>query len=334
VSAAPTATSRLAGLDVLKGVAIVGVVAIHTPPSDAPEYRALVLQGVARLAVPLFLVISGFLVGSRPPSRERATAYFWKFVRLHLLYGALYWLLDPLRGVPWAPITPKVALMHFAAFSFPGQFYLFALLQIYFALAFLIPERAWGRTPLLLASAALAIATTAFLSHARGAAGAPTPFGVIASQVEGTALLWLFPFCLGMRIGRSRAPERAPGGAALWIALALLAACVAALDLPHTDGPGYTDRVAYARWSIGLGTILLAVALPGASRRLRLAPLEALGRESFGIFVWNPLITGVLKLRWLHPVDVWDSLFFLLITLAIAYPLSRGLRRVAPFAFP
>jgi peptidoglycan/LPS O-acetylase OafA/YrhL len=334
VSAAPAPTPRLHGLDVLKGVAIVGVVAIHTPPSDAPEYRALVLEGVARLAVPLFLVISGFLVGSRPPSRERASAYFWKFVRLHLLYGACYWLLDPLRGVPWAPITPKVALMHFAAFSFPGQFYLFALLQIYFALAFLVPERAWGRAPLLLASAALAIATIVFLSSAPGASGAPTLSGVLASQAEGTAFLWLFPFCLGIWIGRRVGAGDLLPGAALGLALAGLAACVAALDLPRTDGAGYPDRFAYARWSIGTGTVLLAFALPVASRRLRLAPLEALGRESFGIFVLNPLITGVLKLHAVHAVDVWDSLLFLAVTLAIAYPLSRCLRRVVPFALP
>jgi surface polysaccharide O-acyltransferase-like enzyme len=334
VSAAPVTTPRLPGLDVLKGVAIVGVVAIHTPPSDAPEYRALVLQGVARLAVPLFLVISGYLVGSRPPSRERASAYFWKFVRLHLLYGAFYWLFDPLRGVPWAPITPKVALMHFAAFSFPGQFYLFALLQIYFVLAFVVPERAWGRAPLLLASAALAVATIAWLTRVPGVAGAPTFAGVLASQAEGTAFLWLFPFCLGMAVGRRVSAGDPAPGAALAIALAGLAACVAALDLPRTGGAGYSDRFAYARWSVGIGTVLLALALPAGARRLRLAPLEALGRESFGIFVLNPLITGALKLRWLHAVDVWDSLFFLVLTLAIAYPLSRGLRRVAPFAFP
>jgi peptidoglycan/LPS O-acetylase OafA/YrhL len=184
----------------------------------------------------------------------------------------------------------------------------------------------------VLASAALAIATVALL--AARVAGPSTLIGVAASQAEGTAFLWLFPFCLGMWIGRSGAPARAPGGAALGIAIALIAASLAALDFPHTDGPGYADRFAYARWSIGIGTILLAFALPIASRSLRLAPVEALGRESFGIFVWNPLITGVLKLHGLHPVDVWDSLLFLTLTLAIAYPLSRALRRLVPFAFP
>ena len=144
VSAASPETQRLPGLDALKGIAIIGVVVIHAAPNDAPGYLDYVVGGVARLAVPLFLIISGFLIGSRRPSRAKAFLYFRKFLRLHILYGALYWVVQPLSGASYAPVTLKSALMHFAAFSYAGQFFLFALTQIYFILAVFVPERFWG----------------------------------------------------------------------------------------------------------------------------------------------------------------------------------------------
>lgn len=327
--------ARLPGLDALKGIAIIGVVAIHAAPSGAPLYLEHGINGVARLAVPLFLVVSGFLLGARPPSRAKAGRYFWKFARLHLLYGAFYWAVQPLVGVPYAPLTPKSAVMHFAAFSYAGQFYLFALTQLYFAFAFLVPERLWSSPRLLAAAALLHAGTVVALVWSLGATGASPLLRVLVGQAEATAALWLLPFCLGTFVGGRFA--RAPGsgaGAARCALLALGAVALVTLDLPPTGGAGYAERFPYARWSISLGAALLALAVPFASRRLRLGPVAALGRESFGIFVLNPLILGVLRLHLGDIESVPESALYLALTLAIAYGLARVLRPRIPFAFP
>ena len=335
MTAAPPGT-RLPGLDALKGLAIVGVVAIHAAPSGESLYTEHVIGGVTRLAVPLFLVVSGFLLGSRPPSRAKASRYFWKFLRLHLLYGALYWVVQPpLVGTAYAPVTPKSALMHFAAFSYAGQFYLFALTQIYFAFAFLLPEKLWSRATLLLASAALHAATVAALGWSFGDPGAGPLTRLLVGQAEATAFLWLLPFCLGVWLGArvARAPEAfsGPAASALFAALAVI---LVTLDLPPTDGVSYAQRFPYARWSIAIGAALLALAVPCASRHLRLGPVAALGRESFGIFVLNTLILGVLRRAFGGVESVPESALYAAVTLAIAFLLARALRPRIPFAFP
>src|SRR5207249_2467992 len=106
--------------------------------------------------------------------------------------------------------------------------------------------------------------------------------------------LWLFPFCFGIWLG-CRFGDRPPSPAlaAASIALAAGAVTVAVLDVPPTAGPLYLDHWPYTRWSILIGVAALAGALPWAARSLRVAPLAALGRESFGIFVLNPLVLDV-----------------------------------------
>jgi peptidoglycan/LPS O-acetylase OafA/YrhL len=330
VGAASPERERLRGLDALKGLAIVGVVAIHAQPTDSPSYHAHVVNGVARLAVPLFLMVTGFLIGAGGTTRAKLALYFRKFLRLHLLYGAFYFAVRPIRGAPFFPITAGSVLAAFYAYSYPGQFYLLALTQIYFVLAYVVPERWHRSTVLLLASLALAAVTVELAERSFDAPEIPP---ALSSYWEASPFLWLFPCCLGMWMGARFAGSPAVG-AVQSAALALAAAGVAALDLPATGREGHENNFGYARWSIVLATGLLGLGLPWAARSLRLPGVEALGRESFGIFVLNPLILDVLEIPFGAPADVSVSLLFVAVALAIAVPASRALRRWAPFAFP
>jgi peptidoglycan/LPS O-acetylase OafA/YrhL len=311
------------------------VVAIHAAPSGAPDYQRYVIAGIARLAVPLFLVISGFLIGRSRPPQAKLVGYFWKFVRLHLLYGAFYWALEPVTLGGYRDLAPKNVLMHFAAFAYPGQYYLFVLPQIYFLFGFVIPEPWRSRTVLLAASLLLAAGCVAILSASLASGSAAPLPAVVAGHAEATCVLWLFAFTAGVWIGarEGRAPVARVGRAGSLL-LAAAATTLAVLELPPTDGALYVKQFAYARWSILIGTALLAGALPWTSRSLRLGPLEALGRESFGVFVLNPAILALLKLGLGHAETLSRSLLYLAATLAIAYGLTRWLRPRLPFAFP
>jgi fucose 4-O-acetylase-like acetyltransferase len=335
VSTAPPARTRLGGLDSLKGIAIILVVLIHASPSGAPDYERYVISGIARLAVPLFLVISGFLIGSSRPPRAKLVLYFWKFVRLHLLYSAFYWALEALGFREGRPLTLKNALMHFAAFAYAGQFYLFILPQIYFLFAFLIPERLRSTTGLLVGSLLLSTGCVAFLAASvSSGSSAPLPW-IIANQAEATLVAWLFTFTVGIWMGaRSAHPRLSRSGAVPSLLFAIMAATLAALDLPATDGVDYVVHFPYARWSILIGTALLAAALPWASRSLRLGPVEAVGRETFGIFVFNPVILGILVNQLGSVATLSRSFLYAAATVGIAYSITRLLRRRIPFAFP
>jgi peptidoglycan/LPS O-acetylase OafA/YrhL len=333
VSTRAPAATRLGGLDSLKGIAIALVVAIHAAPSAAPEYQRIVIAGIARLAVPLFLVMSGYLIGSRPPPQAKLAGYFWKFLRLHLIYGAFYWALEPLSAGHYRALSPKNALMHFAAFAYPGQYYLFVLPQIYLLFGFLIPERRRSQTGLLLASLLLSAGCIALLAASVASGSAAPPPGIVAGHAEASFVLWLFAFCAGVWVGARERSFARLGGAGSLLLLAA-AAGLAVFELPRTDGAAYLERFAYARWSILIGTALMAAALPWAAHRLRLPPFEALGRESFGIFVFNPAILFLLA-RAVGQVETLPrSLAYLAVTLAVAYGLARTLRPRLPIAFP
>jgi peptidoglycan/LPS O-acetylase OafA/YrhL len=328
------ARPRLGGLDALKGIAIVLVVAIHAAPGEGSAYYQYAIAGVARLAVPLFLMISGFLIGTGQPPREKLVGYFWKFVRLHLLYSAFYWATEPWGVGAWRELTLKNALMHFAPFSFPGQFYLFVLPQIWFVFAFLVPSRLRSTTGLLLASLAIAAATIAFVASCMSSGRSPLPWWALG-HASATLLGWLYPFTLGIWVGARAAagPFARLGGPACGL-LAAAAAAIVAFDLPVTDGPYYLRHFGYLRWSLLIGMTLLALALPWLARNLRLPPFEALGRESFGVYVFNPLVLGLLILGFGVVTDVPRSLAYGAVMIAVSFVVSRPLRRRIPFAFP
>ena len=67
----PDTSSRLAGLDALKGVSILMVVLIHAVPEGPDWYQDHVVNGIARLAVPSFLIVTGFLNGLMGSSRAK-----------------------------------------------------------------------------------------------------------------------------------------------------------------------------------------------------------------------------------------------------------------------
>jgi fucose 4-O-acetylase-like acetyltransferase len=311
------------------------VVLIHSAPSDAPAWERHVISGVARLAVPLFLVITGFLIGRNQPPREKLAGYFWTFLRLHLLWGAFYWALEPLGLQEAQDLTVKNALMQFAAFSYAGQFYLVVLVQIYFLFGFFVPERMRTSPGLLAGSLLLAAGCVAFLAASvSSGSAAPLPW-ILAGHAESTPVVWSFAFTAGIWMGARPAASRlARLGALPGLLLVGLAAAVTALDLPATDGADYVKRFPYARWSVLIGTALLAAALPWASRHLRLGPLASLGRESFGIFVLNPVILLVLTRQLGDAATLSQSLLYAAATLAIGFAVTRLLLRRVPFALP
>ena len=180
--------TRLSGLDAVKGLAILMVVFIHAAPVERDAYQDHFVNGAARLAVPLFLAVSGYLAGLKGSSRARFAAYFRKFLKLHIVYSAFYWLLSVLRDGIADDITLKDVLLRFGAGAYAGQYYFAILVQTYFVAAFLLPSRFWRRWWVLPASALTAVAGTFLLAvefEAADPAPAPkrsrTSFSVMSS---------------------------------------------------------------------------------------------------------------------------------------------------------
>jgi surface polysaccharide O-acyltransferase-like enzyme len=325
---------RLPGLDALKGGAIVLVVLIHATPDGAIAYRNDFVQGIPRLAVPLFLVVTGYLAGFRNLPRERLATYFRRMLALHLFYGAFYWGVSLLaEGVP-ETTTLKSALLHFWAGSYMGQFYLVVLVQVFFVAAYALPERAWRSGTAVVVSALAAVAGIALLTgQLPGGGGA---LGELLARVRQNGVwLWFYYFSLGGYLGaRRRAAEArgessgTRGAAALAAAAAIGVALVTPLETAAPTG------LSYVRYPLWVGATLLALAVPGLARWDVLPGLQRLGRETFALYVLNPAILLLLYALVGRPQAAWSSWLYAAATVAVGFAAGRLMRRRTPFLLP
>jgi peptidoglycan/LPS O-acetylase OafA/YrhL len=336
VAAGGGGTQRLLGLDALKALAILGVVAIHASPVEASAYQRHVAGGVLRLAVPAFLIVTGFLAGSKQTGRARFAAYFRRFLGLHVAYGLFYWLVEIVRTRRLEAPGLKGALLHFGEAAWPGQFYFVILIQLFFLAAFVLPPSFWRSPAWVWASALAAVAGIAALPCLREIPDA----GAASHLVRGVAgsgsgiWLWLYYFALGGILG-----DRARGGrlpAALcdrrvaW-GLVALAASLVALDWPRWGDP-LVDP--YARASVWTGASLVGLAVPALAGGSPPRGLQRLGAASFGVFVLNPALLFALQAVFGVARDPWTSWGMVAAVALIAVPLTEQLRRRAPALVP
>jgi peptidoglycan/LPS O-acetylase OafA/YrhL len=321
--------ARLPGLDAAKGVAIVLVVLIHAAP-PAPDWWVYgMVNGVARLAVPVFIAITGFLMGARNASRDKVRSYFFTFLRLHLLYGAFYWAVAAVFTGRTGAGSLHEMLLHFYAYSYPGQFYFFILLQLFFLLSW-IPPRVCAARPALVAGLATTLLAVAFLRWSAEQPPTAGPLWLAERLGEAGFWVWLHFLVLGVFLGaHPKVLPRLPAAFAL-VALGVL---LAAFDVPGMD-PGHAERRPYARLSIVAGATPVILALPALARLRAPRWIQALGRESFGVFVLNPFVLRVLAIA-LGPRDgLALSLAHAALATALAFALARLGRRFVPMAVP
>jgi surface polysaccharide O-acyltransferase-like enzyme len=331
----PGTAGRLEGLDALKGVAILMVVAIHAAPEPASWYQSYVVNGVARLAVPCFLVVSGYLAAVHRASRQKLAGYFIKFLRLHVVYGAFYWVVDIARNGFGTP-SLKAALLHFGEASYAGQYFFIILLQLFFVAAFLLPEGFWRSTRSVVLTALVALAGFSVRSFVLSEPAWTDGLGRVLGRAltsESTIWLWLYYFTLGAHVGDRKLTGRFPalftqgGLCATLLGLALLGS---AANLPSVPGHGEPSALPYTRLAILTGATLVALTLPGLASRHAPGLLTRLGLNSFGLYVFNPALLAVLFTLAGYPEQVGPSLLSAAVVALAALPLTAGLRRVAP----
>ena len=330
-SAPPTA--RLKGIDTLKGLCIVGVVLIHAAPRYDDAYGIHVVGGLMRLAVPLFLAVTGYLVGLKRTGRSRFRSNLITFVRLHLIYGAFYGLFEALmNGVP-DPLTVKFVVMRFGQGAYLGQYYLVILIQLFLFLSLLPDQRSWRSAGWVWGSAATATAGVLLLAALPTEAheidapvavwkAARTPYGL---------WIWFFYFALGARLGSA---PGAPTLTRLRLAGAGLGLVVATIGFPDLPAWGDLLRYPYARVPIYLGAMLGILALPALARLRGNRVLARLGRDSFGIFVFNPAALMSIAHFFGRPASVPESWLHAAVALAACSALTTVLRRRARWALP
>ncbi|HWD76089.1 MAG TPA: acyltransferase [Solirubrobacteraceae bacterium] len=303
-SAAPTARGRVRQIDVVKGLAIIGVMVQHAFSSSILQDSWEILY--AGQAVPIFFVIMG-LNAAQSMARRRvkflADLYDSDYVkgRVQRLVAPIGWIwpvaLIAAVLVGAVHIGPLVLVGVLPISSAPGNYFVTIMLEfaVLFPAVFWYFNRAPVATTLVVAAADVGFELLAPHVHALGAAGPAHGYIYDAAIVKyGLAIMagvWLSRVELGGR------------GLALLTLLAL--GSVVYLVVVHQDPNGLTWLVSsfsrttnfisvfYAVWLTYMGIRLIPAQSSGTVYRA----LEKLGRASYHVFLVQIVWFGAITTR-------------------------------------
>ena len=349
--------SRVAGLDGLRGLAALYVVADHVflrafpgyPRDRAPFWAAWLIYG--RFAVVVFIVLSGFSLALSPArhgwrldgiaafARRRARRIlpaYWAALAFSL---AIAWLAipPPGSGAPGARsvLVNGLLVQNVVTAPSPNRSFWSMAVEAQLYLAFpllLLMVRRWG-------AAAMVAAVTALVAGA-GVLGAGIP-GLGALELQSPPDLAAL-FALGIAGAGIAGAHRARP----WGVLAL-AAVAPVLALVWLRGSVWTlDHLLWVDLALGPAVACLLAALAtGGAPRLRRAldtrPLRGLGRSSYSLYLTHgPIVVvvcGKLVAGRVRPGvdDFLVSLAIVLpLTIAFAWAFASVFENVRPFSRP
>jgi surface polysaccharide O-acyltransferase-like enzyme len=303
------AGGRSDGWDALKGIAIIGVVTIHSlfvATRAVPSRSVAVASAGLGVAVPTFILLSALLASREAMRSSAGTAVLRRVVRLvplYLIWTGVYIALSYLSGGPDLVQLRRSSVV--AVLLFGGSWYhlyfLPALIQLLVALPLLV---LLVKTPLRARVALLA--GIVFLALGPLVSGASSPGGhsphhhlVVALFSSSYVFVWI-PFGLaGAAVAMGTVAIRRP---ARWVAIGFVVFTLETLEglATHTS-----PSTGYAR----AGFLMAAIGAIGATRHWSSPPrwLVTLGRYSLGVFLLHPILLWVIR-----PVVVSSSGLWLL----------------------
>jgi fucose 4-O-acetylase-like acetyltransferase len=322
--------ARDSTIDVLRGLAIIGVVYVHGSWLLVNGTTPLIPSDWFRYDVGSFIAIAAYLtccstsarsLGYWPAVGKRLSRLWLPFVVWSLLYFACF--------ADWRILTPtKVLTRHFLGYGWAGQYYFLVLFQ----LAFLQPLFKYLRMPVRSVIAIyVASAVGLALLHCRIPGS-----GFALALAERPVIYWAPFVALGIWLARNREVfeqrfARVPNS--VIAVVCLLVSCAPLIQDHFFPHDRVTETLIHLRSSNLLGSTAFflgawLLARRGAFGRLEWI-LEILGRYVLGIFCLNPL--AILVIGWaaatsgvVHAIPYWLGPWMSLVSVPLALLLSLG----------
>ena len=328
-------------LDGVRGIAILMVLAFHTPGTIA-------WTRFGWAGVDLFFVLSGFLItgvlldGAAAPHRAR-TFYVRRALRIlplyyvailvalfvmpriapslegdaHRLAAHQLWLWTYTANWPIGlqgsdPVAPLPFLVHFWSLAIEEQFYLVWPLVIWLASPRTAIRVAWG---VIIGALACRLALLAF--------GAPisTRYFLTPCRLDGLAVGALIALWQRESVDVERRMRRA----GLVACLVLVVLIIRERPFPYESNLVATVGFSALAWAFGW---LVSVAALRPSRVLSAKPLVAAGRYSYGLYVIHPLVITASAARWPVLADnLKGGLVMWVASIALAWLSYNGFER-------
>lgn len=297
-------SNRIEYFDILRGLAILGVVAIHASGTgfqfeqDSFNFNFTVLwRNALNFSVPLFLAISGYFL-----ARKNIQSYseYFKFLKKQiprvytpLLSWSLVWLALAVFIFNKPIINEIIKLIAFQSSSI--YYFIAVIIQFYLLMPILYRLANYGG---LILSILISIGMTIIIAYLRYYTDISLPLILYA----GNFATWMMFFVLGLYIGKLE-KIKLSNGILFFLILALYAiSCVESYMLIEMfDKPD--DAVTAVKASSFLYSFFLIILLFNNQEWIKSKPLKKLGDMSFGIYLIHllPMIAATKLLSLLLP---------------------------------
>lgn len=307
---------RIKSIDIMRVLAVFGVVALHTQPFRGPQYfgtpymfLSYFIDQFFRFAVPFFFVASGYFFGKKLQSHISVNVLFFRYFKrlftifvlwsivyavipqewlaLKLKYGsfdAFYW--PYISGLAkWIRDNPLIFVMQ----GTRGHLWFLVSLIISLFILTVFISLNWQRHILF-------FSIILYVTGLLGGAYSNTPFGInIHFDTRNGPFLGTFPTVLGWWLSQKEAPSASAaalltlGGFALHIAEMVVLRQFFSLEAP----PEYLIGTVF----FGLGIFCLALAYPDMGHS---SFLQSLGKFTLGVYCSHILIRDTVA-----PLGVW-----------------------------
>lgn len=303
---------RIDYFDVLRGLAIIGVVAIHSSrlvlqsgDESINFYVSILWKNIWSYSVPLFISISGYFLSKK--SFHRWQDYFSFLgkqiprVYLPMLFWSLIFLCIALIYTDTSIVNEIVKLVTFQS---AGPFYFIALIiQYYLLLPFL---KTLANTKGLIVSILVSCLTIGVIFFTRYFIDVDLPLIVYS----GNFLTWLMFFVLGLYYGQDKRVEISNVGLISFIVVFYLLSCLEVYFLVNLFNKATANKFSSFFYAFSLIVFLF-----NNKNIVTKNALKTLGKLSFGIYLIHMLVLD-FESRVLHkvlPMVELDSLIHLVL---------------------
>ncbi|MGQ2965159.1 acyltransferase [Methylophilus sp.] len=195
-------SERIGYFDVLRGLAIIGVVAIHVSGSGtqvmhaaSDVYLTIFWRNFWNFSVPLFLSISGYFLAKKTFTKHGDYLNFLSKQVPKVYLPFLFWSFICLLLAVATKSAVSSELFKLLTFQSSGPYYFIALIIQYYLLLPILKHLANLKG--LIASVAVSLTATYFIFHLRYISGIDLPLIIYA----GNFVTWLMFFVFGIYIG-------------------------------------------------------------------------------------------------------------------------------------
>lgn len=136
-----SAIQRNQAIDLLKIIAMLGVISLHCNMDRLDNPVAFVLSRIAGISVPLFFMVSGFLLIEKDGSWRYSIRKIWGIVRFVFICSFIFWLVHVIHH---RQIDILLFQVLFNSFIQKGPFWMFWYFGAMCLLYILLPLIKWG----------------------------------------------------------------------------------------------------------------------------------------------------------------------------------------------